>query len=67
MGSSSTYRVVIKPFGTANLFMKGRRIRLDIPSSNFPKHGVNPNTGAAEGTRRTMQIARNNVYLDAAR
>lgn len=61
------FRVVIKPFATANLFKKGHRIRLDISSSNFPKYDINPNTGASEGTGRTTQIARNSVYLDAAR
>jgi putative CocE/NonD family hydrolase len=36
-------RVVVTLFPTANLFMTGHRIRLDVSSSNFPKFDVNRN------------------------
>ena len=39
-------------FPTANLFLPGHRIRLDVSSSNFPKFDVNPNTGEPEGRAR---------------
>lgn len=61
------FRIVIEPFATANLFKAGHSIRLDISSSNFPKFDVNPNTGEAEGTGRTFNIARNTVHLSAER
>jgi len=61
------FRITIEPFATANLFKAGHRIRLDISSSNFPKFDVNPNTGGPEGRGRVTDVARNSVYMDAAR
>jgi putative CocE/NonD family hydrolase len=58
-------RVVLFP--TANLFLAGHRIRLDISSSNFPKFDVNSNTGEPEGMARRRRIAVNTVFADAAR
>jgi len=43
-------RIRITLFPTANLFLPGHRIRLDISSSNFPKFDLNPHTGEPEGT-----------------
>jgi putative CocE/NonD family hydrolase len=60
-------RITITLFPTANLFLPGHRIRLDISSSNFPKFDVNPNTGAPEGPSRRRRIAANTVFMDAAR
>ena len=54
-------------FPTANLFLPGHRIRLDISSSNFPKFDVNPNTGEPEGRARRRRIAVNTVFVDASR
>jgi putative CocE/NonD family hydrolase len=67
IGPGEIFRIVIEPFATANLFKAGHRIRLDISSSNFPKFDVNPNTGAAEGTGRAFNIARNTLHLSADR
>ena len=52
---------------TANFFLAGHRIRLDVSSSNFPKFDVNPNTGEAEGMAHRRRIAVNTVFVDAAR
>jgi putative CocE/NonD family hydrolase len=60
-------RVTITLFPTANVFLAGHRIRLDISSSNFPKFDVNPNTGEPDGMARRKRIARNTVYVDAGR
>ncbi|HET6238691.1 MAG TPA: CocE/NonD family hydrolase [Acetobacteraceae bacterium] len=60
-------RIRITLFPTANLFLPGHRIRLDVSSSNFPKFDVNPNTGEPEGTARRRRIAANMVFMDAAR
>jgi hypothetical protein len=54
-------------FPTANLFLPGHRIRLDVSSSNFPKFDVNPNTGEAEGAALRKRVAVNTVFVDAAR
>lgn len=56
------YRLVVKPFATANVFKKGHRIRIDISSSNFPRFDVNPNTGEALGKHRRLISADNTIY-----
>ena len=60
-------KIRVTLFPTANLFMPGHRIRLDISSSNFPKFDVNPNTGEPEGAARRRRIAVNTVFVDAER
>ena len=45
----AVYRLVIRPFPTANVFKKGHRIRVDISSSNFPRFDGNPNSGEPRG------------------
>src|SRR5208337_4401285 len=60
-------RIRITLFPTANLFLPGHRVRLDVSSSNFPKLDVNPNTGEPEGLARRRRIAVNTVFMDAAR
>jgi uncharacterized protein len=60
-------RIRITLFPTANLFLAGHRIRLDISSSNFPKFDANMNTGEAEGAARRSRIAVNTVFVNADR
>ena len=60
-------RIRITLFPTANLFLPGHRVRLDISSSNFPKFDVNPNSGEPEGLARLSRIAVNTVFADASR
>jgi predicted acyl esterase len=43
-------------YPTRNLFMPGHRIRLDVPSSNFPRFDVNPNTGEAIGREQRRVV-----------
>ena len=64
-GEQVQIRLILPP--TANLFLPGHRIRLDISSSNFPKFDVNPNTGEPEGLARRRRIAVNSVFTDARR
>lgn len=59
--------IVVTAFPTSNLFKAGHSIRLDISSSNFPRFDVNPNTGAPAGVGLKRRVARNKVWLDAAR
>jgi putative CocE/NonD family hydrolase len=60
-------RIIVTLFPTANLFLAGHRIRLDIASSNFPKFDVNPNTGEPDGMATRRRIAVNTVFMDPAR
>ncbi len=59
--------IAIDLFPTANVFMPGHRIRLDISSSNYPHFDLNPNSFEPEGLWTTMRKASNQVFVDAAR
>jgi hypothetical protein len=67
MTPGQSYRIKVAAFPTSNLFKAGHRIRLDVSSSNFPHFDVNPNTGDPEGMGLTRRVARNTVFVDAAR
>ena len=53
------YEVRFELYPTANRFVKGHRIRVDISSSNFPRFDVNPNTGGPLGRERRLRVAEN--------
>lgn len=61
------YPLSIRMFPTANRFRRGHRLRLDVSSSNFPHFDVNPGSGEPEGYAEAPVVARNRVYMDAAR
>jgi uncharacterized protein len=67
MTPGRVYPITVTAFPTANTFVRGHRIRLDVSSSNFPHFDLNPNSGAPEGRGLTQQVARNTVYMDAGR
>ena len=60
-------RIKVTLLPTANLFLPGHCVRLDISSSNFPKFDVNPNSGEPEGLARLRRVAVNSVFTDASR
>lgn len=57
-----TYEISFELYPTANRFVRGHRIRLDISSSSFPRFDINPNTGGPLGIDRTTRVAANTVY-----
>ena len=61
MTPGDVYTVEIEAYPTANLFLKGQRMRLESLSSNFLKFGVNPNTGEAKGQRWQARVGINTV------
>jgi uncharacterized protein len=67
MVPGKVYALTIELFPIANLFGRGHRLRLDLSSSNFPHFDVNPNSGEPEGEWRQPRIARNRVFVEAAR
>jgi uncharacterized protein len=67
MVPGEVYAITIELFPLANLFCRGHRLRLDISSSNFPHFDVNPNSGEPEGAWQWPRIARNRVFVEAAR
>jgi putative CocE/NonD family hydrolase len=45
MEPGTVYEITVDMTATANVFLPGHRIRLDISSSNFPRYDRNTNTG----------------------
>jgi len=67
LNAGQVYRFDIEMTGTANVFQKGHRIRVDITSSNFPQFDRNPNTGDALGTSIRLRVAKQTIYHGGAR
>jgi putative CocE/NonD family hydrolase len=61
------YEFEIDLLGTANVFLPGHRIRVDVTSSNFPQFDRNPNTGEDLGKSDRLRVARQVVYHSRAR
>src|SRR5205823_1674739 len=60
------FRIAVGP--TANAFLTGHRIRLEVSSSNFPRFDPNTNTGgdtALEGPD-ALRLATNRVFHERA-
>jgi putative CocE/NonD family hydrolase len=57
----TTYRITIDAGVTANTFLIGHRIRLEISSSNFPRFDRNPNTGRPVAKEADFRIAEQTV------
>ena len=66
-GAAGAAEREIDLWATSNVFRAGHRVRLQVTSSCFPRWDRNLNTSepAGEGTR--MEVARQTVFLDAAR
>ncbi|MDV7215836.1 CocE/NonD family hydrolase [Streptomyces prunicolor] len=62
MTPGETYAITVEAPDTANLFLAGHRLRLDVSSSNFPRFDVNSNTGGAEIGDRRKVVATNRVH-----
>src|SRR5262249_8979264 len=64
MKPGEIYPVTIQMFGTANVFKKGHRIRVDISSSDYPDYDPNPNTGDLYKSGNNGIVAKNTIYHD---
>jgi uncharacterized protein len=51
---------------TANVFMPGHRVRLEVSSSNFPHYDRNSNTGQVPQSEEDQVSARQTIYHDKA-
>ena len=60
------YELTIDLWATANTFLAGHRIRLDITSSSFPRWDRNLNTGSSGIVSSAMAIAEQHVFHDRA-
>jgi len=61
MAKGKTYALDFTPMSTANVFLAGHRIRVEITSSNFPKFVRNLNTGGRNEFEKDSIIASNKV------
>lgn len=59
------YEYVIDLWSTANRFLAGHRIRVDVTSSSFPRWDRNPNTGRPLGTDAELRPARQSILHDS--
>jgi putative CocE/NonD family hydrolase len=64
---NQTYTYDIEMTGTANVFLPGHRIRIDITSSNFPQFDRNPNTGDDLGANSTTRVAQQTIHHGGSR
>ncbi len=60
------YEVQFELYPSANCFVTGHRIRVDVSSSNWPRFEVNPNTGGRLGADRRLRVAENALYHGAS-
>jgi uncharacterized protein len=60
--ANQSYEFVVDMAGTANTFLPGHRIRVDITSSNFPQFDRNPNTGEPLGSATKPRVALQTIY-----
>jgi hypothetical protein len=59
------YCLEIDLWATANVFLPGHRIRVDVTSSCFPRWDRNPNTGDVFGRSAALCSARQRIFHDA--
>jgi len=64
----SVYELRLNLWATANVFLPGHRIRLEVSSSNFPRFDRNSNTGGdiTSEPADQYQPAINRIFHDAA-
>ncbi len=64
---NEVYKLRLNLWATANVFLPGHRIRLEVSSSNFPRFDRNSNTGGviASENRDQYQPAINRIFHDA--
>jgi putative CocE/NonD family hydrolase len=61
MEKGRTYKIDFTPMTTANTFLPGHRIRVEVTSSNFPKFARNMNTGGKNEFEKEGVVATNQV------
>lgn len=64
---NEAYEFEVDLRGTANVFLPGHRIRVDITSSNFPQYDRNLNTGEDLATGKRIRVAQQTVFHSPAR
>ncbi len=65
--AGEVYEFEVDLVGTANVFLPGHRIRVDITSSHFPQFDRNPNTGEPFGSSAKVRVAKQTIFHTAGR
>jgi len=65
MQPGKVYKVDLPPMFTANTFLPGHRIRVQISSSNFPRYDRNMNTAGPNSETVKGRVAHNSIYHSA--
>jgi predicted acyl esterase len=60
-------KLTLDLWDTALTFEKGHKIAVHVTSSNYPRFDVNPNTGGNPGKDAKTRVARNTIFMDAAK
>jgi putative CocE/NonD family hydrolase len=66
MEKGKTYKIDFTPMSTANVFLPGHRIRVEVTSSNFPKFVRNLNTGGRNEFEKEGVVATNQIRHTSA-
>ncbi len=61
------YELSFELYPSANRFVRGNRIRVDVSSSNHPRFELNPNTGGEPGVERRVRVAENALHHSRSR
>jgi putative CocE/NonD family hydrolase len=67
MTPNQIYRFEVDLWATAQTFLPGHRIRVQVTSSDFPRYDRNLNTGGPFGEEVRGQVAVNTVFHDGLR
>lgn len=59
------YEIEVDLWATANVFLSGHRIRVQVTSSNFPRWNRNLNTGASNEATADFVVATQTILHDA--
>ena len=64
MQPGQVYRFEVDLWATAQVFLAGHRVRVEVTSSDFPRYDRNMNTGGRFGSETQGQIALNMLFHD---
>ncbi len=67
MTPGQPYKVVVDLWSTANVFLPGHKLRVEVTSSSFPRFSRNMNHGGNPESSKVAVVATNVIYHDEAR
>ena len=67
MDPGKIYRFEVDLWSTAQTFLPGHRVRVQVTSSDFPRYDRNLNTGGPFGEEVRGAVAVNTIFHDALR